>query len=90
MGKERDDDDVDMPNAGGDGVRAVQERDAAQRAHGHGYSWTLDTHIMHGQTNLCIILLSDVCCSKFQSFDIEDYFLLQYDWSLRNNLSDGF
>lgn len=41
VGKERDDDDVDVADAGGDGIRPVEERDAAQRAHGHGYSWTL-------------------------------------------------
>lgn len=40
VGEERHDDDVDVADARRDGIRAVQERDAAQRAHGHGYSWT--------------------------------------------------
>lgn len=39
MGEERDYDDVDVANARGDGIRPVKERDAAQSAHGHGYSW---------------------------------------------------
>lgn len=41
MGEEGDDDDVDMPNARSDSICTVEERDAAQSAHGHGYSWIL-------------------------------------------------
>lgn len=40
VGEERDDDDIDMAYAGGDGICSVQERDARQCPHGHGYSCT--------------------------------------------------
>lgn len=39
VGEEGNDDDVHVTNPGGDGIRPVEERDTAQRAHGHGYSW---------------------------------------------------
>lgn len=40
MGEEGDYDDIHVADARGDGIRAVEERDTTQRAHGHGYSWT--------------------------------------------------
>lgn len=49
MGEERDDDDIHVADARSDGIRAVEERDTAQRAHGHGYSWT------HEPLNIMII-----------------------------------
>lgn len=38
--EESHDDDVDVADACCDGVRPIQKRDAAQSAHGHGYSCT--------------------------------------------------
>lgn len=40
MGEERNDDDIHVADARGDGVRTVEERDAAQCAHGHGNTYT--------------------------------------------------
>lgn len=52
MGEEGDDDDVDMPNARSDSICAVEERDAAQSAHGHGYSWIFALELIHIVTAL--------------------------------------
>lgn len=38
VGEERDYDDVYMTYASGDGICSIQERDARQCTHGHGYS----------------------------------------------------
>lgn len=51
MGEERDYDDIHVSDARRDGVRTVEERDAAQSPHGHGYSYTHETLDIEHTTN---------------------------------------